>query len=120
MENIIIVAIVAVCVIFGVRSSLKHFKGEGGCCGGGSGTVKTRKKKLDHVEVKKRVVIEGMMCENCQYRVERSINAIPGVASKVNWKKKEAIVSMEHEVADDMIRTAVEKEGYQVIEISLA
>lgn len=117
MDNAIIIVIVSVLVLAGIRSGIKHFKGEGGCCGGGSGTVKTRKKKLDHVIAKKTFIVEGMMCENCQYRVERSINAIPGVASKVSWKKKEAVVSLEQDVADDVIKAAIEKEGYQVVEI---
>ena len=117
MENVIIVAIIAVLVIFGIRSGLKHFKGEGGCCGGGSSVAKPRKKKLDHVDAKKTVIIEGMTCENCQYRVERSINAIPGAAAKVNWKKKEAVVSMETEFSDDVIKEAIEKAGYQVVDI---
>lgn len=117
MENIIIVAIIAVLVIFGIRSGMKHFKGEGGCCGGGSSVAKPRKKKLDDVIGKKTVIIEGMTCENCQYRVEWSINAIPGAAAKVNWKKKEAIVSLGKEISNDVIKAAIEKAGYQVVEI---
>ncbi|MBQ6806857.1 MAG: hypothetical protein IJO97_05440 [Lachnospiraceae bacterium] len=39
MENAIIIGIVVVLILIGIRSGIKHFKGEGGCCGGGS-TVK--------------------------------------------------------------------------------
>ncbi len=35
MENAILVLIMAVLVLLGVRGSVKHFRGEGGCCGGG-------------------------------------------------------------------------------------
>ena len=45
MENVIIFGIIAVLILIEIRSGVKHFKGEGGCCGGGS-TVKTKRKKL--------------------------------------------------------------------------
>jgi len=63
------------------------------------------------------VKIEGMTCENCANRVEWAINDIDGLAAKVNLKKKEAVVSMEKDVADDVIKAAIEKAGYTVTEI---
>ena len=35
MENIVIIAIIAILLLVGVKSMIKHFKGEGGCCGSG-------------------------------------------------------------------------------------
>lgn len=35
MTNYIIIAILAVIAVVAIRSSIKHFKGQGGCCGGG-------------------------------------------------------------------------------------
>lgn len=116
MENLIIIGIIAVLVVVGIGSGVKHFKGEGGCCGGGS-TVKPRKKKLQKVIAKKTVIIEGMTCEHCKNRVEKSINEIDGAAAKVNLGRKEAIVSLDKEISDDVIRAAIEKAGYKVIEI---
>ena len=43
MVNVIIVLILVILLSFAVKSSIRHFKGEGACCGGGSGTVKTKK-----------------------------------------------------------------------------
>lgn len=117
MQNLIIIAIIAVLVIIGLRSTKKHFKGEGGCCGGGSKPVPQQNKKLDHVIAQKTVIVEGMTCEHCKSWVEKSINDIDGAAAKVNLKKKEAIVSLEKEISDDEIRTAIEKAGYRVVEI---
>lgn len=116
MENIIIIGILLVMVAIGIRSSIKHFKGEGGCCGGGS-TVKKKRKKLKNVIAKKRASVEGMTCEHCRDRVERSIDEIDGAAGKVNLRKKEAVVSMEREVSDEEIREAIEKAGYKVTDI---
>lgn len=117
MQDLIIVGIIVVLVIVGIVSGRKHFKGEGGCCGG-SKPVPRQNKKLDNVVAQRTVIIEGMTCEHCQNWVEKSINEIEGAAAKVNLKKKEAVVSLATaEVTDDMIREAVEKAGYKVVEI---
>ena len=44
--EIIVLGIIGIIIIFAVINSIKHFKGEGGCCGGG-GELKPIKKKLD-------------------------------------------------------------------------
>lgn len=117
MENVIIIGVIVVLLLLGIRSSIKHFKGEGGCCGGGSSTVKKQRKKLKNVIAKKIVIIEGMTCDHCKNRVEKSINDMDGAAAKVNLGKKEAIVSLEKDVSDEQIKTAIEKAGYKVVEI---
>jgi len=45
MENFIIIIIIAILVLVGVNSMLKHFKGQGGCCGGGNTYVSKKKLK---------------------------------------------------------------------------
>ena len=117
MGNVIIIAIIVVLVLNGIYSGMKHFKGEGGCCGGGSEPVKKQRKELKNVIAKKTVIIEGMTCDHCKNRVEMSINDIDGAAAKVNLKKKEAIVSLEKDVSDEQILAAVEKAGYTVVSI---
>ena len=117
MENIIIIGIIAVLVVIGIRSTLKHFKGESSCCGGGSKPVPKQNKKLEHVIAQKTVKIEGMTCEHCKNWVEKSINDIDGAAAKVNLKKKEAIISLEKDVPDEQICAAIQKAGYNVVSI---
>ena len=73
MENIIIIGIVIIMMLIGVRSTIKHFKGESSCCGGGS-SEKVTKKRLKNVFGKKIVLIDGMTCEHCKNRVERVLN----------------------------------------------
>ena len=112
MDNIIIIVVLAVLVLLGINSMLKHFKGQGGCCGGGNTYVS--KKKLKNIIAKKTFIVEGMSCENCKARVERYINDIEGAVGKVNLKKKELLVSMERKVSDEEIKAAIEKAGYIV------
>ena len=66
MGNYIVGAALLVAVLLALRSSLKHFRGEGGCCGGG-GEPKPERKKLQGPIVAEKVIhIEGMRCENCR------------------------------------------------------
>ena len=45
LSNLIIIAILVIVLFFAVKGSIKHLKGEGSCCGGGS-EVKEPDKKL--------------------------------------------------------------------------
>lgn len=116
MADFVIVGILIILIIIGIRSGVKHFKGEGGCCGGGS-SVKVKRKKLKQVVKQRMVVIEGMTCEHCKARVESRLNALDGVSAKVNLKRKTAVVSMEKDVEEGVIKKAIENAGYEVVEI---
>ena len=116
MTDYVIVGILIILIVIGIRSSVKHFKGEGGCCGGGS-SVKVKRKKLKQVVKERTVIIEGMTCEHCKARAESRLNSLDGVSAKVNLKRKTAVVSMEKEVEDEEIKKAIENVGYEVIEI---
>ena len=113
MENIIIIGILAVIVAIGIVNTVKHFKGQGGCCGGGS--YKPRKKKLPKVRYRKTFKVDGMHCEHCKNRVEEVVNDIQGVSGKVNLKKGEITVSYAEDVPDDVIKAKIERVGYTVV-----
>lgn len=115
MIDYIVIGIIVIVVIAAIASGSKHFKGQGGCCGGGNTYIE--KKKLSKVIAKKNVTIEGMTCENCAARVTRAINQIEGASCKVDMKKKKAVVSMENEIENEVIQAAIEKAGYTVISI---
>lgn len=117
MENMIIIAIVAVLLIIGFRSTRKHMKGQGECCGGGSTASVVPEKKLDKVIGTKTVIVDGMTCDHCKGWVEKAVNNIEGASCKVNLNKREAVVSMEREISDDEIRVAIKNAGYRVVEI---
>ena len=112
MTDLIIFLILVVVLIIGARATVKHFKGEGSCCGGG--TYKPRKKKLDNVVAKKTFSVEGMTCQHCENRVHEAINAIQGASAQVSHKKGTAVVSMSEPIEDGVIKAAIEKAGYMV------
>ena len=112
MTYIIIVAIIAVIVAFAAVKGMKHMKGEGGCCGGG--TYKAKKKKLDKVIAKKTFLIEGMSCQHCENRIHEAINDLGNTSAVVSHKRGTAVVEMSENVPASAIIAAVEKAGYKV------
>ena len=62
MIDMIVILVIAVFVLLGVKSTIKHFKGEGACCGGGGGSLPPEKKKLENPVIgKKTVKIAGIL-----------------------------------------------------------
>ena len=121
MANVIIVAVLVLIAVVAVKSSAKHFRGEGSCCGGGSTGI-TKKdipvKVLENPKIGEKIVdISGMHCENCVYSVTKAINRMEGASAEVDLKKKRAVVSYDREISADAIRKAVEEEGFQVTDI---
>lgn len=79
-----------------------------------------RDKKIRHKKEKekmqKTLKIEGMMCSHCEGRVKETLEGIDGVASAdVSHESGIAVVTLEKEVSQDVLRNAVEAQGYNVI-----
>lgn len=67
------------------------------------------------LNMKKTIIIEGMMCSHCTGRVEAALQAVPGIDKVVvSLKEKNAVVEMKDEITGDILKKAVEEEGYQV------
>src|SRR5215203_943551 len=66
--------------------------------------------------------IEGMTCASCVRRVEKGLAKVPGVtAANVNLATERATVAYDPVVANlATLRTAVERAGYRVGEVSVA
>lgn len=112
MGNAIVIGILIVVGFFALRSSAKHLRGEGGCCG--AGHVPKQRKTIRNVHCRRQLSIEGMHCENCKNAVEKAINSLDGAAARVNLKENRADVVMEKELADEVLIRAVEEAGYHV------
>lgn len=65
----------------------------------------------------KTIEIRGMSCGHCAAHVERALNGLEGVRAKVNWNTKTAVLESGVEVADEVICTAVQDAGYEVVSI---
>ena len=66
--------------------------------------------------MEKKVMIEGMMCQNCVKHVTNALNALPGVTATVDLESKTATVI--GDVSDEAIKQAIADAGYEVTSIS--
>lgn len=66
----------------------------------------------------KTMKIEGMMCGHCEARVKKTLEAIAGVAEAVvSHTEGTAVVTLTEEVADEVLKSAVEAQDYPVTSI---
>lgn len=59
--------------------------------------------------------IDGMSCSHCSMRVEKVLNAIDGVCAVVDLEAKTATLTLTKDVADSVLKEAVEDAGFSVI-----
>ncbi|MDE6658293.1 MAG: copper resistance protein CopZ, partial [Oscillospiraceae bacterium] len=62
MENLIIILIIIIIIFISIIYTVKDFKVESDCCGGGN--YQPKKKKLKNIKYTKIFKIEGMHCEH--------------------------------------------------------
>ena len=83
---------------------------------------KDRKIKRKHKEEKKTMEktmkIEGMMCGHCEARVKKTLEALPEVEqAAVSHQTGTAVVTLKSPVADEVLKKAVEDQGYTVLSV---
>lgn len=66
----------------------------------------------------KTMIVEGMSCGHCTARVQKALEAVEGVASvEMSLEEKSAVVTLDREVPDEVLKDAVVKADYEVVEI---
>ncbi|MDE7234284.1 MAG: cation transporter [Ruminiclostridium sp.] len=66
--------------------------------------------------MEKTMKIEGMMCGHCEARVKKCLEELEGVSeAKVSHTDGTAVVTLSAEVSDDVLKQAVEAQGYTVL-----
>lgn len=67
--------------------------------------------------MKKTLNIKGMMCLHCEASVKKCLEALPEVDEAiVSRENGTAEVILNKDIADEVLKSAVEEEGYTVIE----
>jgi Cu2+-exporting ATPase len=67
----------------------------------------------------KTMKIEGMMCEHCEARVKKVLEALPEVDSaQVSHAEGSAVVTLNAPVDDAVLKKAVEDQDYKVVGIA--
>lgn len=72
--------------------------------------------KKESKKMKKEMKIEGMMCQMCKKHVEEALNGLANTNATVNLDANNAIVETIQD--DTVLKAAVEKAGYKVVEIN--
>lgn len=113
--DILLVLIVIIILIFALKGSMKHFNGEGACCGGNINIkVKVDDKNISHYPYTITVYTEGMKCDGCKLKVENALNAKSGIYATANYHKNIVKVHMKENLSDEIITKVVEEAGYRV------
>ena len=67
----------------------------------------------------KKLEVKGMMCVHCEARVKKALEALEQVeTAEVSHEKGTAVVTLKADVADEVLRKAVEDQDYEVISIA--
>ncbi len=83
------------------------------------GHIDDNREEVKEVNVMKKIMhIEGMMCPHCEASVRKALEAIDGVVSATpDHNANTAIVMLSTDVADEVLRAAVEAKDYTVVGI---
>lgn len=77
-----------------------------------------KKKEKENKTMEKTMEIKGMMCGHCEARVKKTLEGIEGVQEAlVSHESGTAVVKMDTEVADSVLKSAVEAQDYEVTAI---
>ncbi|MDY2842026.1 MAG: heavy metal translocating P-type ATPase, partial [Candidatus Borkfalkiaceae bacterium] len=74
--------------------------------------------KKETRKMKKTLKIEGMMCGHCEMHVKKALESIDGVKNAdVSHKSGTAVVTLEKEIPNDVLKQTVSDQGYRVTDI---
>ena len=74
--------------------------------------------EMETKSMTKTLKIEGMMCEHCEMHTKKALEALDGVTkAEVSHKTGTAVVTLEKDVSDDILKQAVADQGYKVTDI---
>lgn len=77
------------------------------------------KRKQEVTAMERTMKIEGMMCGHCEAAVKKCLEALPEVdTAEVSHEAGTAVVTLNAEIANDMLKKAVEDKDYKVLEIN--
>ncbi|MDD5792478.1 MAG: heavy metal translocating P-type ATPase [Erysipelotrichaceae bacterium] len=74
--------------------------------------------KKEEIKMKKTLIIEGMMCGHCEAHVKKALLGLDGVTdAEVSHQKGEAVITLNKDIPDALLKKAIEDEGYSLKDI---
>ena len=119
--NLIVLAVIAVGMFFGLRRIAASTRGKSCCSDGASGKKTKRVAVADtdesHYPYCDELLIGGMSCDGCAQNVENALNALNGVWATVTFADHTARVRSKHPVDREVLEGAVKDAGYYVMKL---
>ena len=117
--NIIVLAVIAVGMFFGLRRIVASTHGKS-CCSDGASNKKTKRVAVadtdeSHYPYCDELLIGGMSCDGCAQNVENAINALDGVWATVTYADHTARVRSKRSIDRGVLEAAVRDAGYYVM-----
>lgn len=117
--NIIVLAVIAVGMFFGLRCIVASTHGKS-CCSDGASNKKTKRVAVadtdeSHYPYCDELLIGGMSCDGCAQNVENAINALDGVWATVTYADHTARVRSKRPIDRGVLEAAVRDAGYYVM-----
>ena len=80
--------------------------------------IKTKKQNKEETTMTKTIKIDGMMCGHCEATVKKALEALDQVdAAEVSHETGTAVVTLNSDVSDDVLKKTVEDKDYKVVGI---
>lgn len=119
--NIVVLAVIAVGMFFGLRRIAASTHGKSCCSDGASGKKAKKVVVVDtdasHYPYSDELLIGGMSCDGCAQNVANALNALDGVWATVTYADHTARVRSKRPVDRDTLESAVRGAGYYVMKM---
>ena len=77
--------------------------------------VKLNKREKEVKNMTKTIKIEGLMCPHCEARAKSVLEEVSGVVSaQASHEKGEAVVTLDRDVDNNILKSVIEAQGYKV------
>ncbi|VYT72660.1 Mercuric reductase [Collinsella aerofaciens] len=117
--NIIVLAVIAVGMFFGLRRIAASAHGKSCCSDGASGKKAKRVVVADtdesHYPYREELLIGGMSCDGCAQNVANALNALDGVWATVTYADHTARIRSKNPIDREVLEAAVRDAGYYVM-----
>ena len=119
--NLIVLAVIALGMFFGLRRIAASTHGKSCCSDGASGKKGKKVVVVDtdpsHYPYSDELIIGGMSCDGCARNVENALNALNGVWATVTFADHTARVRSTHPIDREALEAAVRDAGYYVMKL---
>lgn len=117
--NLIVLAVIAVGMFFGLRRIAASTHGKSCCSDGASGKKAKRVVVADtdesHYPYREELLIGGMSCDGCAQNVANALDALDGIWATVTYEDHTAHIRSKNPIDREVLEAAVRDAGYYVM-----